>query len=76
MGNVSLCSSIVRSGDDFINYVRTSATLARCREIHPPKKMPSEELGIAVLEVRPLTVLLFQKFAHHSFLLLLDSFVF
>ncbi len=53
MGSVSLSSSIIRTGDDFINYVKTSSTLARCREIHPPNKMPNEELGIAVLEVRP-----------------------
>ncbi len=53
MGRVSLNNKIVHSGESFIHFVNASTTLASCREEQPPGQMPCEELGIAVLEVRP-----------------------
>ncbi len=61
MGRVSLDDKFIRSGDDFVKFVNSSSTLANCRETHPKNELPNEELGVALLDVRPLTFILIQK---------------
>ncbi len=52
IGRVTFNNKAINSGEDFVNYVKTSATLASCRRVHQVGHTPDEELGIAVLEVR------------------------